>query len=154
MSDAAAFFACDAASAGGAASCESMPAASGRFVMSLQAITRRNAMKTLGGLGIGTALTGCSRAASIIESAAGDVGLVDITDEDIFNFALNLESLETEYYLRGTTGRGMDDADGGSSPGAVTGGRMVPWKSDDLKEFMEEVAANELAHVQIGRAHV
>jgi hypothetical protein len=73
------------------------------------------------------------------------------TDFDIFNFALNLESLEAEYYLRGTTGKGMDDADAGTSPGPVTGGRMVPWKNDDLREFMEEVAANELAHVRFYR---
>jgi hypothetical protein len=73
------------------------------------------------------------------------------TDFDIFNFALNLESLEAEYYLRGTTGKGMDSADAGTSPGSVTGGRMVPWKNDDLKEFMEEVAANELAHVRFYR---
>lgn len=40
-------------------------------------------------------------------------------------------SLETEYYLRGTMGRGMDDADAGPRPGRVQGGRQVAWKSDD-----------------------
>jgi hypothetical protein len=45
----------------------------------------------------------------------------------------------------------MDDADAGTNPGAVTGGRMVPWKNNDLREFMEEVAANELAHVRFYR---
>ncbi|HYN80162.1 MAG TPA: ferritin-like domain-containing protein [Gemmatimonadaceae bacterium] len=74
-----------------------------------------------------------------------------ITDVDIFNFALNLESLETEYYLRGTTERGMDAADAGGNPGAVTGGKMVPWQNSDLREFMEEVAQNELAHVRFYR---
>jgi hypothetical protein len=74
-----------------------------------------------------------------------------VTDADIFNFALNLESLETEYYLRGTTGRGMSDADAGAQPGRVLGGRQVPWKNDDLREFMEEVAQNELAHVRFYR---
>jgi hypothetical protein len=117
--------------------------------MSIQnRITRRSALKTLGGLGVAAALPGCTRA--MIETAAGDVGL-DITDQDIFNFALNLESLETEYYLRGTTGRGMDDADAGPDPGRVFGGRMVPWQNQDLREFMEEVAQNELAHVRFYR---
>jgi hypothetical protein len=74
-----------------------------------------------------------------------------VTDIDIFNFALNLESLETEYYLRGTSGVGMDDADAGASPGSVTGGSMVPWKNEDLKQFMEEIAQNELAHVRFYR---
>ena len=114
-------------------------------------ITRRGALKALGGLGIVAALPGCTRTASVIETAAGEVGLRDLTDHDIFNFALNLESLETEYYLRGTTGRGMDDADAGSNPGAVTGGSLVPWQNQDLREFMEEVAQNELAHVRFYR---
>jgi Ferritin-like domain len=114
-------------------------------------LSRRSALRTLGGIGVAAALPGCARAAQVFEEAAGDVGLVDISDSDIFNFALNLESLETEYYLRGTTGRGMDVADAGSSPGAVIGGRMVPWQNQDLREFMEEVALNELAHVRFYR---
>jgi hypothetical protein len=113
---------------------------------------RRGALKVLGGIGAAAALPACARAAQVIESAAGDVGLVDdITDQDIFNFALNLESLEAEYYLRGTTGNGMAASDAGTSPGSVTGGRMVPWQNQDLREFMEEVAQNELAHVRFYR---
>jgi hypothetical protein len=73
------------------------------------------------------------------------------SDEDIFNFALNLESLETEYYLQGTTGRGMDNADAGSQPGATKGGHIVPWKDSDLKQLLIEVAENELAHVRFYR---
>jgi hypothetical protein len=45
----------------------------------------------------------------------------------------------------------MDSADAGSSPGGVTGGAMVPWQNQDLREFMEEVAQNELAHVRFYR---
>lgn len=114
-------------------------------------MTRRSALKAFGALGAAAALPGCRQAVQTIESAAGEVGLFDGNDADIFNFALNLESLETEYYLRGTTGRGMDTADAGSNPGSVTGGRMVPWQNDDLKQFMEEVAQNELAHVRFYR---
>lgn len=114
-------------------------------------VSRRTALKTFGGLTAAAALPGCVRAASVIEAATGEVGLSDISDADIFNFALNLESLETEYYLRGTSGRGMDDADAGPSPGSVTGGRMVPWQNEDLRQFMEEVAQNELAHVRFYR---
>jgi hypothetical protein len=64
---------------------------------------------------------------------------------------LAIESLEAEYYLRGTTGKGMDAADAGTNPGPGTGGRQVPWTNDDLREFMKEVAANELAHVRFYR---
>jgi hypothetical protein len=106
-------------------------------------ITRRSALTTIGALGAATAVSGC--APMMTAAPAG------ITDADIFNFALNLESLETEYYLRGTTGRGMDPADAGTTPGSVTGGRMVPWQNADLREFMEEVAQNELAHVRFYR---
>ncbi|MDQ3194608.1 MAG: ferritin-like domain-containing protein, partial [Bacteroidota bacterium] len=74
-----------------------------------------------------------------------------ISDADIFNFALNLELLEAEYYLRGTTGQGMSSSDAGDNPGAVTGGRMVPWVNNELKQMMEEVAQNELAHVRFYR---
>ena len=107
--------------------------------------TRRSALKTLGILSMAAALPPTTASAQAEKSAA------KITDADIFNFALNLESLETEYYLRGTTGSGMDDADGGSNPGTVTGGSLVPWQNPDLRQFMEEVAANELAHVRYYR---
>lgn len=114
-------------------------------------LTRRDAVKALGGLGLAATLPACSRAAAAVTTAAGDIGLLDVTDDDIFNFALNLESLEAEYYLRGTRGRGMDAADAGSNPGAVTGGKLVPWQNQDLREFMEEIAQNELAHVRFYR---
>jgi hypothetical protein len=106
-------------------------------------VSRRSALKIFG------SVAALSCMPPLISSAKGFDGAV--TDEDIFNFALNLESLETEYYLRGTKGIGMGDADAGSNPGAVTGGKMVPWKNEDLKQFMEEVAENELAHVRFYR---
>jgi hypothetical protein len=96
----------------------------------------------LGAIGAAAVLPGVAPAAAA--QAA-------FTDEDIFNFALNLESLEAEYYLRGTSGQGMAAADAGPNPGAVTGGRMVPWANNDLKQFMEEIARNELIHVQLYR---
>src|SRR5687767_11359296 len=99
-------------------------------------ITRRSVLRSFGAVGVAATI----RPSSLTAQAA-------VTDADIFNFALNLESLEAEYYLRGTTGKGMDAADAGTDPGAVTGGRQVPWKNDDLRQSMEEVAANELAHV-------
>jgi hypothetical protein len=107
-------------------------------------ITRRSALKALGALGA-TAVLPTSR------SFVGEAEAQSISDADIFNFALNLESLETEYYLRGTTGRGMDAADAGANPGPVNGGRMVPWRNNDLKQFMEEIARNELLHVRFYR---
>lgn len=102
--------------------------------------SRRTLLTAMGAVGIG----------SLLPSFALAQGNT-LKDEDIFNFALNLESLETEYYLRGTTGRGMDAADTGPGAGKVHGGQMVPWKNNDLKSFMDEVAQNELAHVRFYR---
>jgi hypothetical protein len=107
--------------------------------------SRRRALQTIGILGIAAAVP------TRVMAAEREKAKAAVTDEDIFNFALNLESLETEYYLRGTTGKGMDDADAGKNPGAVTGGGLVPWQDQDLRQFMEEVAANELAHVRFYR---
>jgi hypothetical protein len=72
-------------------------------------------------------------------------------DEDIFQFALNLEYMEAEYYLRGTTGKGIDDADAGTDAGPVTGGKQVTFDTPAVGEFMREVADNELAHVKFYR---
>jgi hypothetical protein len=75
----------------------------------------------------------------------------EIKDEDIFRFALNLEYMEAEYYLRGTTGKGIDDTDAGSAAGVVTGGKQVSFDTPAIGEFMQEVAENELAHVRFYR---
>jgi len=108
-------------------------------------VNRRSALRAMGAIGVAASIPGCATVRAEPLTAS------DITDADIFNFALNLESLETEYYLRGTTGRGMSDADAGRSPGSVKGGHIVPWENADLRQFMEEVAANELAHVRFYR---
>jgi hypothetical protein len=114
-------------------------------ITGLKGYNRRAVLKAIGLIGA-TASLPAGTAGAQEAKAKGD-----ITDADIFNFALNLESLEAEYYLRGTTGKGMTDADGGDEPGIVTGGKQVPWVNDDLRQFMEEVAANELAHVRYYR---
>lgn len=119
--------------------------------MESSTLTRRGALKILGGLSSAAVLPACAKVSSAVSTAAGQMGLIDITDDDIFNFALNLETLETEYYMRGTMAHGLDASDRGSSPGAVTGGHVVPWQNQDLREFMEEVAGNELAHVRFYR---
>src|SRR5215218_2354094 len=74
-----------------------------------------------------------------------------IKDEDIFNFALNLEFMEAEFYLRATTGKGIDAADVGSNAGDVKGGHKVPFQSKAIHEFADELAENELAHVRFHR---
>ncbi len=74
-----------------------------------------------------------------------------ITDVDIFNFALNLEYLEAEFYLRAVTGSGLSSADIGTSPGMVTGGAAVPFQTPAIQAYAEEIANDELAHVRFIR---
>ncbi|WP_216841194.1 ferritin-like domain-containing protein [Acidobacterium sp. S8] len=73
------------------------------------------------------------------------------TDADYLNFALNLEYLEAEFYLRAATGSGLSDTDAGSSAGAVTGGSQVAFKTLAIQQYAMEIANDELAHVRFLR---
>ncbi len=77
-----------------------------------------------------------------------------IGDPDILNFALNLEYLEAEYYLRATTGVGLTAADtsGTGNQGTVVGGGAVPFKSKKLAQLAAEIASNEKSHVEFLRS--
>jgi hypothetical protein len=101
-------------------------------------LSRRDSLKTLAAAGL------CATAGA----SPGLAQSADIMDEDIFQFA---EYMETEYYLRATTGKGIDAADAGSDPGDVKGGRKVNFQSKSIREFAEELAENELAHVRFYR---
>ncbi len=85
-------------------------------------------------------------------AAAQDPGLLN--DINIFNFALNLEYVEAEFYLRAAFGRGLSESDvtGQGNLGPVFGGRPVPFASDDIRQYAEELAVDEEAHVRFLRA--
>ena len=76
------------------------------------------------------------------------------TDVNILNFALNLEYLEAEYYLRGAYGRGLasNEVTGTGTLGNVTGGSAVPFKNLQFRDFTQEIARDEEAHVRFLRA--
>jgi Ferritin-like domain len=113
----------------------------GSFILS-----RRHSLKSLALLSAGLATARLHR-----PSVAFAASPEDLKDEDIFQFALNLEYMETEYYLRATTGKGIDAADVGPDPGKVEGGRKVPFENKAIRQFAEELAENELAHVRFYR---
>lgn len=71
------------------------------------------------------------------------------SDSSILNFALSLEYLEAEFYLRGATGQGLpDDMVGGTGkPGQVSGGRQVNFHSPLVRNIAREIAMDERAHV-------
>lgn len=70
-------------------------------------------------------------------------------DQEVFNFALNLEYLEAEFYLRGSTGQGLSDGEvsGLGTLGAVSGGRQVAFETQAVANYANEIARNERAHV-------
>jgi hypothetical protein len=98
----------------------------------------------------------------IATSAAviGSLGLAQeataqtITDVDILNFALNLEYLEAEFYLRASRGSGLgpDNTSGTGNLGGVVGGRKVSFATPAIREYAEEIAWDERHHVLFLRA--
>jgi hypothetical protein len=83
------------------------------------------------------------------------------TDNDVLNYALNLEYLEAQFYLYAATGAGLTAADisaGASSSftkvGTVTTGNaaMVSGLTPAQQEIINEIAFEERAHVRFLRA--
>ena len=111
---------------------------------------RRGLMKSagVGAVAFGT-IGGASLAGSTSASAA------TYSDTDILNFALNLEYLEAEFYLRATTGQPLSaysGVTGVGNQGNVTGGSLVPFQEPSLAYYALRIANDELSHVRFLRA--
>jgi hypothetical protein len=77
-----------------------------------------------------------------------------LKDQDTFNFALNLEYLEAQFYSFAVTGAGLPAAllTGTGTQGSVTGGRQVTFTDPIVREYAREIAADEVAHVAFLRS--
>jgi hypothetical protein len=111
--------------------------------------TRRQALRTMSAGLMGAGLAGC---ADLIPQGVGLKLLPNpLTDPAVFNFALNLEYLEAEYYNRGLYGQGLPAEIVGPNPGPVAGGRQVAFRTPWMREMFAEIAADETAHVRFIR---
>jgi hypothetical protein len=97
-----------------------------------------------------TLIAGCGDDGTSSSGSGGGVGTH--TDADYLNFALNLEYLEAEFYLRAATGTGLSATDTGNATSKTTGGSQVPGMSSLQTQYVNEIAQNELDHVRFLRS--
>jgi len=117
-----------------------------------EGVARRSLVSQFGAtaatvMAAGALATGASIATSAPAAAQG------VTDIDILNFALNLEYVEAEYYIRAFLGRGLDaaDRDGVGGSGFVLGGSQVPFATASIAGYARKIAVDEVNHVRFLR---
>lgn len=115
-------------------------------------LSRRNFLAGLGcSAGVAVAATTIGCGGSSKTATPPPTPNPQISDADILNFALNLEYLEAEFYLRAVSGSGLSSSDIGSSAGSVTGGTQVPFHTPVIQQYALEIANDEQAHVRFLR---
>ncbi len=114
----------------------------------LPPVQRRDLLQRIGIGAMGATAASALGATTLIMSSS-PAAAWQPTDVEILNFALNLEYLEAEYYMRAVTGSGLPSnmVTGAGTQGKVTGGSAVNFKFPLVKGFAQRIAADEVAHV-------
>lgn len=129
------------------------------FVKALQhRVERRNFLRqaALGSVGAATALAGVTLGATPARALNGSAPN-DVSDAQIFNFALNFEYLGSQYYLAALGGPQLSASQTGPSSGGLllpTGSTKVPFNSAATAGFAQQLANDEIGHVNFFRAAV
>lgn len=122
-----------------------------------KSVSRRSFLAGAGTTAAAMAVAGCGNSSPNLGTPPPNPGPLDIPDNDILNFALNLEYLEAEFYLYAATGKGLSAADALSGAGTTTvpsGIAAVSWSSPVFAQYANEIAQDELDHVRLLQAAI
>ena len=110
-------------------------------------VKRREERRDLFRMALGTAAVGGAFAFASAAQAQ------TVTDADVLNFALNLEYLEANFYSYAVNGTPIaaTSTTGTGTSGAATGGRAVVFNDAVVQAYAQEIARDELNHVNFLR---
>src|SRR5450432_2459389 len=101
----------------------------GDSVRDLNLAPLTNRRKFMRNFGLGAAGVAVAAASTRLMTSPAEAADVDIA---VLQFALNLEYLEAEFYLRAATGAGIDASNAGPNQEPVKGGRKVNFTSPQI----------------------
>jgi len=119
---------------------------------------RRNFLRSAGGFAAGAAgtlaLTACG--GNLSHAGAQTTTTSGPSDEDILNFALNLEYLEAQFYSYAATGLGLPLSmlSGTGTQGAVKAGQKANLTNPAVIAYANEIAKDESNHVAFLRSQL